>query len=653
MKKTLGGDRLGSGKKMEVELKEFSRSNHDLSFVFRSTMAAGTLVPFMSEVLLPGDTMDIDLDCEVLTKPTIGPLYGSYKVQLDVFEAPIRLYQGMLHQNTLGIGNNMSGVKLPQMAIGGVALNDDTNPDNQHINPSSIMRYLGVGGIGDVQFTTFTFREFNAVPWLAYWEIYKNYYANKQEQIGAVIHNSAEAIDTTVTEIAIGVNSTDEEVLPYAGVGIVNITISNGKSIFVRFTGTPVKPEEIYVQTRGYGTYVAATQIWKTWGVSGSEMVGTDYIGLPYDQATRWRYILPTDTKDLPPRVQTFPLTNIDNMRNALMGGVTAGGKYVITDENQAPYGWALESSNGVFSLVNSQEGLAIKTFQSDIFNNWLQTEWIGGVNGVSAVTAIDTTSGSFTIDTLQIKTKVYNMLNAIAVSGGSYHDYINAAYDHRSYKNAESPMYHGGLIKELVFQEVIATSASNADGSQPLGQLGGRGRLTNKNKGGKVTIKADEHGYMIGIVSLTPRLDYSQGNRWDVNLKSMADFHVPYLDQIGFQDLITEQMAWWDTKIDNVATLTQYSAGKQPAWINYQTNYNRTFGNFAIEDTEMFMTLNRRYERNSLTGRIVDLTTYIDPAKFNNIFAEEARDAQNFWVQIGVNIMARRKMSAKLMPNL
>ena len=81
-------------------------------------------------------------------------------------------------------------------------------------------------------------------------------------------------------------------------------------------------------------------------------------------------------------------------------------------------------------------------------------------------------------------------------------------------------------------------------------------------------------------------------------------------------------------------------------------TNVNRAYGNFAIADNEMFMTLNRRYER-ATSGEIQDLTTYIDPSKFNFIFAETALDAQNFWTQIGVNIEARRKMSAKVMPNI
>ena len=82
MQKTLGGDRLGSGKKMQVDLHNYERSTHDLGYLWRSTMSAGTLVPFMSQVALPGDTFDINLNCDIKTHPTIGPLFGSYKVRV-------------------------------------------------------------------------------------------------------------------------------------------------------------------------------------------------------------------------------------------------------------------------------------------------------------------------------------------------------------------------------------------------------------------------------------------------------------------------------------------------------------------------------------------------------------------------------------------
>jgi hypothetical protein len=48
---------------------------------------------------------------------------------------------------------------------------------------------------------------------------------------------------------------------------------------------------------------------------------------------------------------------------------------------------------------------------------------------------------------------------------------------------------------------------------------------------------KADEPGYIFCITSLTPRVDYFQGNEWDLYLNTMDDLHKPQLDGIGFQD--------------------------------------------------------------------------------------------------------------------
>jgi hypothetical protein len=65
-----------------------------------------------------------------------------------------------------------------------------------------------------------------------------------------------------------------------------------------------------------------------------------------------------------------------------------------------------------------------------------------------------------------------------------------------------------------------------------------------------------------------------------------------------------------------------------------------------------MFMILDRRFETNE-QGELTDNTTYIDPTKFNNIFAQTELTAQNFWVQIRKEIKARRKMSGRSIPNL
>ena len=113
----LGGDRLGSGNKMKVQMRNYERSTHNLSYIWRSTMAAGTLVPFMKKVALPGDNWDINLNADVKTLPTIGPLFGSFKFQADIFICPMRLYNAQLHMNKIGVGMDIKKVKFPLIQV--------------------------------------------------------------------------------------------------------------------------------------------------------------------------------------------------------------------------------------------------------------------------------------------------------------------------------------------------------------------------------------------------------------------------------------------------------------------------------------------------------------------------------------------------------
>ena len=105
------------------------------------------------------------------------------------------------------------------------------------------------------------------------------------------------------------------------------------------------------------------------------------------------------------------------------------------------------------------------------------------------------------------------------------------------------------------------------------------------------------EPGYIMCICSITPRIDYSQGNQWGTELKTMDDLHKPALDGIGYQDLMNEQRAWWTANQEGLK-ITDTTPGKSVAWIDYMTNFNKTFGNFAVGESEDFMVLNRNYEK-------------------------------------------------------
>ena len=677
MKTEIGGDRLGSGNKQEVSLRNYERSSHDLGYIWRSSMASGTLVPFMSELALPGDSFDIDLDCDVKTLPTVGPLFGSYKVQLDVFQCPVRLYNGKLHMNMLNIGMDMSQILLPQLVM--YSNYDADKGDNQQINSSSIYSYLNMRGVGRPTGSTLR-REFNAIPYLGYWDIYKNYFANKQEERGYVIHGVDYNNDYEVkTSTLLTVTSMGATVVNY---GDIHQTQATGVNTEVPFDTNLITVVKWTHNSVEYGQPDASTLELELGGVAQPvtdvfgyvSVVQTSQEPVEYTitckqytgvEGTNQTFDVPTDEVENTldegqgqPQLTEFPLDNIDDMRMDILEAVRDTTAFTITKNSESPYGLGLGwtgtlGTDESFYKTASQEGLGIKTYQSDLFNNWISTEWIDGSNGINEVTAVSTAGDEFTIDSLNLANKVYNMLNRIAISGGSYDDWLDAVYTHERAKSCENPIYHGSLIKELGFEEVVSLSDVNdVNGeAQPLGTLAGRGRLTGKNKGGKIKIKVDEPSYIIGLVSLTPRIDYSQGNKWDTNLKTMNDLHKPALDAIGYQDLITDQMAWFDTTINNAGDITYNTAGKQPAWINYMTNVNQTRGSFAELGNSMFMTLNRRYEKGA--SGIEDLTTYVDPSKYNEIFAQTALDSQNFWVQISNKILARRKMSAKVIPNL
>ena len=170
---------------MNVDLKTYNRSTHNVGYVWRNTQSPGTLVPFMCELSTANETWEIDLTHNIMTHPTVGPLFGSFKFQADVFTCPIRSYNAMLHNNALNVGLNMAQVKFPKIEVTISKYNQNNeNEDFAQINPSCLLSYLGIKGYGKVlsEDTAPAKAKKNFTSTIAYYDIFKNYYANKQEE---------------------------------------------------------------------------------------------------------------------------------------------------------------------------------------------------------------------------------------------------------------------------------------------------------------------------------------------------------------------------------------------------------------------------------------------------------------------------------------
>lgn len=680
MKKTLGGDRLRSESKMEVYLPNFGRSSHNVGKIIRTSQACGTIVPYWCQIGLDGTTFYIDITTKVKTLPTTGPVFGSFKHQIDVFVIPIRLYIAALHNNALGVGLNMSKVLLPRFTVYSANTSIYENDTNRgQVNPSSLLAYLGIKGFGHSDVNQYL-RSFPAIFNLAYWDTFKNYYANKQEENAYVITG----INHTWKSISVGDGVkwlrtwTENKTTAYK----IEPTTDKPRYIKLEFEEniSPEEVNEIQFLTNIPGSTQKLNELTKLGDSFVFERTDPEALGIKAPDnprkatkvyaykvkqtiqiaynldATGENMITMPDNQKI--KLTQFQLKNIDDERTKILAAPSTSA-YTVNNLTM-PYGAATATldlpnynRSKIYHSSNawySQAGLAVKTYLSDRFNNWLNTEWIDGTTGgINAITAVDVSDGKLTMDALILQKKIFNMLNRVAITDGTYQAWREATYGIRSATLPESPIFCGGMQSEIAFDEIVSNSATD---EEPLGTLAGRGIATMYKSGRGLKIKCTEPSMIMALGSITPRIDYSQGNKWWTRLHNMDDFHKPTLDAIGFQELITDELAAWNTEATGRETVSYQSLGKQPSWIEYTTDVNETYGEFAAGMPLAFMCLNRVYEEGQ-NGTIKNSSTYIDPTIYNNIFAESRLSSQNFWVQVAFDVTARRVMSAKQIPNL
>ena len=655
--RTLGKNTLGDNNKMKVAMRDYDMSTHDISTIFRSSIGVGMLVPFCKILCQKGDIIDLNLINKTLSQPTLGPLFGSFKLQHFLFFGGFRLYNSWLHNNRTGIGMKMSDIKLPMMLAKTKGTGTSATTD---ISASALYKYLGWSSSKRLGANATEGVLKNGVPLLLYLDIFKNFFANTQEKNFYMLKGAGE-ISFEVT------NSYDNQDEGHFIIGKDNtktIHITNTTKLTASITTDNYESlwNSINVKVlNSKGTVISSSLAQLTDDATTKTITLNNIDADPF--ATILLVSTTTETKKfLKAELGKYDLKILDQIRDVILH--KKGNEVLTISRPDVGAGNNGGEELAVFTddLINSQSnklgGMLLKTYDSDIFNNWIRTDWIDGAGGITEITSIDITAneGKLTMDALNLQQKVYNMLNRIAVSGGTYRDWLETVYTAGKYLDRpETPVFIGGMTQYIEFDEVISKSATEtAYGSQPLGDIAAIGRGGKPLNNGHVHYQCEEPGYIMGLMAITPMIDYSQGNDFDLNLQTIDDLHKPALDGIGYQDLIQEQMVGETSTYNgspNISNMIHKAANKTVAWIDYMTNYNRTFGDFATGEALDFMVLNRRYEVEN--GEITDLTTYIDPQKYIEIFADTSIDSQNFWVQTVVQATRRGNYSAKQIPFL
>lgn len=655
--RTLGKNTLGDNDKMKVAMRDYDMSTHDISTICRTSLGVGMLVPFCKILCQKGDIIDINLINKTLSQPTLGPLFGSFKLQHFLFFGGFRLYNSWLHNNRTGIGMKMSDIKLPMMHAKTYGTETEAKTN---ISSSALYKYLGWSNSRRKGTSATNGVLKNGVPLLLYLDIFKNFFANTQEKKFYMLKGAGE-VKLNFAKTYKNIND---------GIYIIG---KNQKTVKITNT-TTIQANLILNKYEGFWSSIKVKILESDGGFYEKRLsqltTNANSVAITLDKVSADPYATILQlftTKETANYIKTelgkYDLKVLDQIRDVILH--KKGNETLILYASNLN-----ETNNGSAELVqmfddlitsqtNRLGGMLLKTYDSDIFNNWIQTDWIDGVGGITELTSIDITAndGKLTMDALNLQQKVYNMLNRIAVSGGTYRDWLETVYTAGKYLDRpETPVFIGGMTQYIEFDEVISKSATETEyGSQPLGDIAAIGRGGKPINNGHIHYQCEEPGYIMGLMAITPMIDYSQGNDFDLNLQTIDDLHKPALDGIGYQDLIQEQMVGETSVYDGASTLNSLkhlAANKTVAWIDYMTNYNRTYGDFAAGEALDFMVLNRRYEVSD-KNTINDLTTYIDPQKYIEIFADTSIDSQNFWVQTVVQATRRGNYSAKQIPFL
>ena len=241
-------------------------------------------------------------------------------------------------------------------------------------------------------------------------------------------------------------------------------------------------------------------------------------------------------------------------------------------------------------------------------------------------------TVGSTTINDLRRAFRLQEWLEKNARGGTRY---IESMLVHFNVKSSDArlnrPEYLGGSKQNMIISEVLQTSATNEDG--PTGNMAGHG--ISVGAGNTASYYAEEHGYIIGIMSILPKTAYQQGIPRHFSKFDKFDYLWPSFAHLGEQEVKNREIYYASTDSTEVNDAT---FGYVPRYAEYRYHDSRVAGDFR--GNLSFWHMGRIFsERPNLNADFVEA----DPTR--RIFAVTDETVDTVYAHVFHRIKARRKL--------
>lgn len=288
-----------------------------------------------------------------------------------------------------------------------------------------------------------------------------------------------------------------------------------------------------------------------------------------------------------------------------------AADQYFVSSSDSRPTG-KLELVNGVLFANHESSSTSVGAYLSP--NNF----------------QVNVDEMGVSINDLRTSNALQRWFERNARSGSRYIEQILSHFGVRSSDaRLQRPQFLGGGRVPVSVSEVLQTSST--DETSPQANMAGHGISASVNHG--FTRYFEEHGYIIGIMSVMPRTGYQQGVPRDFRKFDNMDFYFPEFAHLGEQEIKNEELYLNQYDADNSGTF-----GYTPRYAEYKYSLNEAHGDFR--GNMAFWHLNRIFtEKPNLN------TTFVECNPSNRVFATAETSDDKYWIQLYQDIKALRLM--------
>jgi hypothetical protein len=238
--------------------------------------------------------------------------------------------------------------------------------------------------------------------------------------------------------------------------------------------------------------------------------------------------------------------------------------------------------------------------------------------------------ASSTTINDLRRAFRLQEWLEKNARGGTRYIESILAHFGVRSSdKRMQRPEYITGTKAPIIISEVLNTTG--IEGELPQGNMAGHGVSLAGGYNGKYY--AEEHGWIIGIMSVMPLAAYQQGLHKSFTRFDPLDYYWPSFAHIGEQEVKVKELFAYDSDSED-------TFGYIPRYAEYKYIPNRVAGEFR--DTLKDWHLGRIFANAPTLSQ-----EFLEPDQedMKRIYAVIDPDEDYLWCQVLNKIKAVRPM--------